>query len=351
MANTLEIKYFRDIDISDPFFDSLKEDYKEFPEWFQQKASEPVYAQYTNDRLIGFMYLKFEEGEINDVTPPLPDGKRIKIGTLKVDAHGTRLGERLIKKAIDHAIVKKAEEIYVTIFPRHKPLIAMLEEFGFRSGRIKKTVNGTETVLLKSFDYSKLSGNLRKDYPLIDTRRVKFYLLAIKPQWHSQLFPDSILKTESYDLLADVSHTNSISKTYICSMEGVEDLHPKDLLLIYRTSDQQGPAEYRSVATSICVVEEVRRKNTFANADEYINYTKPFSVFSDIELRRLWNRRELFVIRMLYNAAFTKLLIRKTLAEDIGLNRSAYWGFLPLSREQFLSTAEFGGVDGRLIIR
>jgi hypothetical protein len=350
VADTLEVKAFRDVPLNDPFFNSLKQDYQEFSTWFQGKASEPAYVQYTDNKLTGFMYLKLEEGEVTDVTPLLPTCKRIKIGTLKVEAHGTKLGERLIKKAIDRAIVEQAEEIYMTVFPHHKPLIAMLAELGFRSVGIKETTNGTETVLVKTFDRSKLLGDLRKDYPLIDTRQVNFYLLAIEPQWHSQLFPDSLLKTESYDLLSDISHTNSISKTYICSMEGVEDLCPKDLLVIYRMSDGKGPAEYRSVATSICVVEEMRTKDAFADLNEYLAYTEPFSVFNDKELRRWWNRVKLFVIKMLYNAAFTRRVIRKTLAEEIGLDRSAYWGFMPLSREQFLDIMNRGGVDGRLIV-
>ena len=350
MVNVLELKYFRDISLSDPFFDSLKKDYQEFTDWFQRKASEPIYVYHTDNKLVGLIYLKLEEGEVNDVTPPMPYGKRIKIGTLKVEAHGTRLGERLIKKAIDHAIVKQAEEIYITVFPHHKPLIALLEEFGFRATGIKETVNGKETVLLKNFDYSKLSGDLRKDYPIIDTRQANFYLLAIRPQWHSQLFPDSILKTEYYDLLSDISHTNSISKNYICSMDGVEDLLSRDVIVIYRMSDGQGPAEYRSVATSICVVEEVRSKNNFTNISEYLDYTKPYSVFSERELKQWWNRRTLYVIKMLYNAAFNQRVIRKTLAEQIGLDRDERWGFIKLSQEQLLKIADLGGVDVRLII-
>lgn len=351
MANVLELKHFRDIPINEPFFDSLKKDYQEFTDWFKGKASEPVYVQYTDDKLTGFMYLKFEDGEVSDVNPPLPNSKRIKIGTLKVEAHGTRLGERLIKKAIDHAIVSRVEEIYITVFPHHKPLIAMLEEFGFRSeGNIKETINGTETVLIKSFNHISLTGNLRKDYPTIDTREAKFYLLAIRPEWHSQLFPDSILKTERYDLLSDVSHTNSICKTYVCSMEGVDLLHPKDLIVIYRMSDGQGATEYRSVATSICVVEEIRNKNSFTDVNEYLKYTKPFSVFNEKELKQWWNRSTLYVIKMLYNAAFTKRVIRKMLAEQIGLDREERWGFLQLSREQFLKIADSGGIDVRLIV-
>lgn len=351
MPDTLEVKAFQDVPIDDPFFDSLKRDYQEFPVWFRGKASEPAYVQYTDNKLTGFMYLKIEDGEVIDVNPPLPPCKHVKIGTFKVIAHGTKLGERLIKKAFDYAIVKEAEEIYITVFPRHRLLIAMLKGIGFREVGTKESDNGTETVLLKDFDQSKLSSDMRKDYPLIDTRQVNPYLLAIRPQWHSKLFPDSLLRTDSYDLLSDISHTNSISKTYICSMDGVEALRPKDLLVIYRMSDGQGPAEYRSVATSACVVEEMRHKNTFSNLNEYLAYTEPFSVFNDGELRRWWNRSNLFIIKMLYNAAFTKKVIRKTLAEDVGLDRQAYWGFMPLSQEQFLNIMNLGGIDERLIIR
>lgn len=351
MANTIEEKLFRDIPLDDHFFDSLKKDYREFPDWFRGKSTESAYVQYSDEQLIGFMYLKTEEGEVNDVEPVLSSAKRIKIGTLKVEAHGTRLGERLIKKAFDHAIIKQVEEVYLTVFPHHKPLISMLEEFGFLKKGQKKTENGVEAVFIKSFNPSDIVGDIRKDYPFFDIRQVNYFLLAIRPQWHTQLFPDSLLNTDRYDLLSDVSHTNSITKTYICSMVDAAKLHPKDMVVIYRMKDDRGPAEYRSVATSVCVVEDMRNKNTFTDIGEYLAYTKPYSVFNERELRDWWSRAELFVIKMLYNAAFTKRVIRRTLAEEVGLDRGEYWGVLPLSQAQFLDITELGGVDGRLIIR
>ena len=204
--------------------------------------------------------------------------------------------------------------------------------------------------MVKKFDQSLIFKEVRKNYPLLDSRKVRFYLLAIKPEWHSQLFPDSILKTEPYDILSDISHTNSISKTYICSMEGVEELKSRDILVIYRMSDGQGPAEYRSVATSVCVVEDVRDKASFRDIKEFLDYTKPFSVFKETELNPWWQKNKMFVVKMLYHAALTKKVIRKTLAEDVGLNREAYWGFMSLTQEQFLKISDLGGVDGRLII-
>jgi hypothetical protein len=346
---------FNEIPLTDTFFDSLKQDYKEFHGWYSRKAheSESAYVQYTNGKLTGFMYLKIEEGEISDISPPLPDAKRLKIGTLKVDAHGTKLGERFIKKAFDSAIVNKVDEIYVTVFARHKLLIELLEEYGFvLAENTKTTINGIEKIYIKDLKHRNLTGNLRKGYPFTDTRKSNCFLLGIRSQWHSKLFPDSILNTESYDLLSDISFTNSISKIYICSMEGVDQIKPGDLIVIYRmkAEDDPGFAEYRSVATSICVVEEFKDKHSFNNVGEYLTYTKKYSVFDELELKNWWKLNKLYIIKLLYNAALTKRVIRKTLAEDVGIDRDIRWGFVKLTKNQFLKIASLGGVDERLII-
>jgi len=53
---------------------------------------------------------------------------------------------------------------------------------------------------------------------------------------------------------------------------------------------------------------------------------------------------------MLYNAAFTKRIIRRMLIEDVGLQRDIYWGFVQLNVDQLMDIMNRGGVDGRLII-
>ena len=92
---------FAEVNLSQPFFDSLKADYVEFPNWFARKANEMAYV-FRNDRgeIDGFLYLKREDGPLVDVEPHLPPANRLKVGTLKINAHGTRLGERFVKKGI-----------------------------------------------------------------------------------------------------------------------------------------------------------------------------------------------------------------------------------------------------------
>lgn len=38
--DNLKFEYFSNISLNDPFFDSLKEDYEEFSDWFRRKSNE-----------------------------------------------------------------------------------------------------------------------------------------------------------------------------------------------------------------------------------------------------------------------------------------------------------------------
>ena len=40
MDSIIKLKRFSDIDINDPFFDSLKDDYRGFVKWFNKKRKE-----------------------------------------------------------------------------------------------------------------------------------------------------------------------------------------------------------------------------------------------------------------------------------------------------------------------
>src|SRR5258708_11134472 len=202
MTTNLGYERFSDIDIRDPFFDSLKTDYLEFQEWFSCKSDERAYtARQTNGHLEGFLYLKGEVGALDDVQPVLPANRRLKIGTFKIVPHGTRLGERFVKKTFDHAVHEKAEEIYVTIFPRHDSLIQLLLRYGFSNVGTKQSRNGEELVLLRKV--RSITGSVVKDYPLIPVKPGRHFFLALYPEWHSRLLPNSIFKTHHPSILAD----------------------------------------------------------------------------------------------------------------------------------------------------
>ena len=352
----LQVQRFSDIDLNDSFFDSLRASYTEFNEWYNKKAAAgaTAYCYYVDNELKDFLYLKIEEEELSDLTPALPAKKRLKVGTFKVDndnRHTTR-GERFMKKIMDMAIAEDVDEIYVTMFPTEElqGLIRMFEKFGFSHIADKPHEGGNaEYVLIK--DMTTHVDDFKLDYPFVKKTSSNKYVLSIVPEFHTHLFPDSILKNEKkYDLIQDVSETNSIYKIYLCWMQGTRNLKAGDKLIIYRTSDEKGKAYYRSVCTSVCTVCEVKTYRDFENEEEFIKYTNRYSVFKEHELRRWYkNKNNFIVIKMVYNIAFTKKVINMVMKEQVGLNPK-YWGFFKLTDAQFDKLLELGEIDERYII-
>ncbi len=352
----LEIKAFSELNLNDPFFDSLRESYPGFDDWFKKKdrLGESAYVFFDeNENILDFLYLKLEDGIIADVTPILPAKKRLKVGTFKIRPRHSRRGERFMKKIMDRAIADNVDEIYVTIFPKAELeyLIKFFERYGFTHIANKEHKDGgSEYVLVKNM--RETIGDIYKDYPFVSIDGVQKKILAIKPNYHTALFPDSLLNNEDpYDLVKDVSSTNAIHKIYICWMRDVDKLQHGDIVLIYRTNDGNGPANYRSVVTSVCTVDEVKTFKDFKNEDEFVEYANEYSIFTETELRRWYRYKNNFtIVKMLYNVAFTKRVIRKALLERVRLDGNAYWGFLSITDEQFKQIIELGQADGHYFI-
>ena len=351
MTKLLEIKKFSSISLADPFFDSLKKDYKGFEDWFKGKANkdDSAFVLYDkNNNLQGFLYLKDESDEIDEtIVPPMKKKKRLKVGTFKIDAHNTRLGERFIKKIMDKGIYEGYEEAYVTVFPKQDKLILLLKTYGFKEYGTK----GDEQVLVK--DFTTCEGDLLKDYPLIQTKGKRKFLLSIYPKFHTPLFSDSILKNEVRnfeDLVKDVSFSNSIHKIYICFMPKTANLRKGDLIAIYRTNDGMGLARYRSVVTSICQVEEVKTKVDFTSIEDYLHYCSSYSIITMDDLRMWYRKESLVVIKMTYNVALAKRITRGMLLDEAGISPTLYWGFFQLTDNQFEYILKKGNVNENFII-
>lgn len=78
---------FSEVNLDDPFFDSLKYSYLGFGEWFSRKVLDGECAYFAFDsrnNLIAMLYLKEESGHEEGVSPRM-DFPRLKIGTFKVD--------------------------------------------------------------------------------------------------------------------------------------------------------------------------------------------------------------------------------------------------------------------------
>lgn len=293
------------------------------------------------------MYLKFEKEEVQDVSPALPYGLHLKIGTFKFESVGTRRGERFIKKMFDLAFENHADNIYVTVFSKHDYLMNLFQRYGFVIHGSKNTPNGIENVLTKDMYSTKT--DMLENYPMVSSNSRK-YLLSIYPTYHTRMLPDSILNNETHDIIQDVSHTNSIHKIYLCAAYGVQSLKRGDSLIIYRTSDRPGQARYRSVITSLCVVEEVRSINEFSSLTDFLKYTSAYSVFTKDELVYFYNSKKYpNIIKFTYNAALKKRVTRGQLIDE-GCILDERINLLEVNHSNYLKMLQLGNVNERFII-
>lgn len=333
ILNVQKLKFGR-INLSDPFFDSLREDYLEFDKWFIKKYDDEAYITINsnNSMLLSFLYLKVENKDENysNIIPILPPKKRLKIGTFKVINNGFRLGERFLKIIFDNGLKNHVEEIYVTIFEKRdeqKRLITLLEQWGFVFWGMK----GEERIYVRDFKPMIDITHLKHTYPFISTSQ-DAYIVPIYPDYHTELFPDSILNTESpAEFVEDFPHRNCIGKVYVSR---ALEPHPKigDILVFYRTGGY-----YKSVVTTIGIVQELCYD--FKDETDFILYCRKSSVYPEDKLREMWrySPNKPFAIRFLYTYSFPHRINMKELIDLkilSGVN-DAPRGFKSISKEQF----------------
>ena len=349
--------YFGNIDLNDNFFDSFRVDYAEFNKWFNKKADEISYiCKSDSGEIIAFLYVKHEglDENYSDIEPRFSPKKRLKVGTFKVITNGYKLGERFLKIIFDNALRFSVEEIYVTLFNKtleQNRLSELLTDWGFIKYGTKNTSNGNEDVYVRDFSLKVCRDNPCLTFPFLDGSSRK-YLVPIYPKYHTELFPDSILRTESpLDFIENRPNRNAISKVYISrSLE--RDLQSGDIIIFYRTKSG-GSAFYTSVTTTIGVVQNVILD--IEDENQFISLCRKRSVFSDSELREHWNFRrgsKPFIVNFLYVYTFPRRMNLKSLIESGVINsvEDAPRGFFQINDMQFNSILEGSNADKSIII-
>ena len=334
------------LDFSDPFFDSLRNDYDGFDDWLSRKSDEQAYVLINSNRLQGFLYLKDETETSYEITPVFDERRRLKIGTFKINPHGTVLGQRFLSIILRKMLNDGYDFTYVTFFPKQRGLIKLFERFGFRQWG--ENING-ELVYFKDLT---IFDDFYKDFPRINLSvNSQKHLLGIWPSFHTKLFPNSRLNTERNHVVEDLSFTNTSEKIYLTKMAGVQNMMPGDLVVIYRTAENGKAAEYSSVVTSICTVIETRNIRSFRSMNDFLAYCGKGTIFTREELVTFWNKKCYpYIIKMLYNAPLERRIIRKDLIEQVGLDRNDYFGYLPLTDNQFYNILEMGEINESFII-
>lgn len=316
---------FGNIDLNDGFFDTLKEDYPEFEDWFHSKNQEEAYVFKDNNGIHAFLFIKVERPEEKDylsIVPALSKKKRLKIGTFKIDPSlkGFRLSERFLKIIFDNAIKNRVDEIYVTLFENKRKEVTQLRDvlikWGFRLHGYKTSKNGEkESVFVKTLEAYDDTKDIKYNFPNLPKNQ-KMYMLPINPEYHTDLFPDSILKTEDMNLYSgNKGHLYSLEKIYVSNAYSTKP-KPGDFIVIYRSGDRY-PKKYSSVCTCLAVLEDIVYPKS---KGEYIKECSNKSVFTKDELNDFFDSKN-------YRKVI-KLILYKTYFKKISLSQLIDAGFI-----------------------
>lgn len=192
------------LNIEDPIFDKLKNDYSDFEVWFSKVQLERRDClSYSNDdgSLGAILIYKHENESIEGVNFKLPQVNRIKIATMVVTNTGYKIGELFLSWIINYALRNNKEELYLTHYRdgQDDPLIYLIEEYGFEHVGSKsdgeliyvKVINRDKVQIKidecgEDCDYATLS---KKFYPYFyDGENVNKFIVPIKEQYHDKLF-------------------------------------------------------------------------------------------------------------------------------------------------------------------
>lgn len=271
------------LDLSDHFFDSLREDYPGFDAWLTRCAREQRPCAYISEdgSLRALCIFKQEASQILDDKGFKPVGDIVKFCTFKVDEklQGLKIGERLLHQAFLFSYAKGASYVYFTVREeKHAQLVDLALDFGFE----KRGYYDNDRVLGK---YIRPEGDKcfalgkaefsRRFYPsFMHGENVGKYLVPIRPRYHERLFPDT--SDFSKGLFGDMpsmytSESNTIRKAYLCGAS-ITTLESGDLLLFYRSQDRH---EVQAIGVVVDVVrtndidiisEKVRRRTVYRKA-------------------------------------------------------------------------------------
>lgn len=291
----VELRPCYSIDLADPIFGSIREDYEGFDAWFQkncQAGQREALIIDGGDTLAGLCILKDEDDEEYG----LPS-RRLKLCTVKVaEPHRRqRYGALLLKAALDNAIRRGRTGLYVTVFDRHPELIRLLEDLGFEI--TPQVTELGELVMwrplipppealheLDGFEFNRRYGphNLRLD--------VAMHIIPIQPQWEERLFPEGRLQLELVG--ENAACGNDLRKAYL-SRAGTLRLGRGDLVLFYRSQDEQA-------VRFIAVVEDTLRSS---EVSEIVRFVGTRTVYTAEEIEEMSDHGRRTVLALLIRQA------------------------------------------------
>jgi len=207
----------RDLDLSDPIFDSLRTDY-DFDDWFKRKSTEgrEAWVMLSGSKIVAICIFDPHNHEFDN---------QMKLCTFKVDDsfQGSKLGELLLRVALTFAAENRKDAVYVTIKKAKTFLINWFQDFGFETVAdqyekdeftLKKTMASFLSIDVLATSEEKLNMSIKAFPRYMEPPIVNCYVIPIKPQYSEKLFPD----IEDQLILPGLAEEcgNAIKKAYVC---------------------------------------------------------------------------------------------------------------------------------------
>lgn len=333
-----------ELDIDDPIFDSLKEEYDEFESWAKSHPDRPAWVNFTEDESLGaLLVIKPEETESIGEDPELERDSRVKISTLKVGEkrQGSKIGELFISIAVREAIHSGLNKIYLTHYERSEDyLVDLIEQYGFE--RVSQESDG-ESIFQK-----RLTPPVGADLPPVelagqyypsfyDGEDVDKFLIPVKPEFHDKLFTGYPERNPTYEERQGGFRPegNAIKKAYL-SNANTRKINSGDVLVFYRSQDH-------NQVTSLGVCESVDYGLT--DTDEVSRLVGKRSVFTDREIDQ-YTEKETTVLLFSWHFDLDNPLTYDSLIEGGVLNGPPQV-MQELDEQEYRYVREQGGIDGR----
>lgn len=310
------------LDSNDEFFDSVRNDYPGFDDWFRDKARQGrvAWTVFDDYGILGAVAIYKEEHDpiVTDDNRALP-GKVLKLCTFKVGEtiRGRKIGELLLKCAFRYASINSLEQIYLTMQAGKQDFLKDLcTDFGF----VYIGEKGNDQVFVKSHpnvpppDHFPPLEYHKRFYPNFRCDEdVKKFIIPIRPEFHRILFPEIQRQLTLFGPahVQDETHTasagNAIKQAYLCHAR-IQNINPGDILIFYRSRDEM-------VLTTIGIVESV---HDFDDPDKILELVSKRTVYSYEEIQQMAERRTKVI---LFRTAvhFPKMISRDWLSEALAI--------------------------------
>jgi L-amino acid N-acyltransferase YncA len=226
------------LDSKDPIFESFRDDYDDFDNWLKKAAVEHRDAwviKRTDGGCAGVTIAKVSKAQ--------PPERHLKICSFKIADEGQKYGELLLKALFEHCYANDYKKAYLTVYPHHTRLAALLEQFGFVK-QPEPSGRGEDVFTKTMFPPDEVGGTSNDPFqyhvaygPRFAMRvAVSSFIVPIQPKYHDLLFPEVDPQLALFPKVG--SFGNAILKAYLCNAS-TRQIKPGDNLFFYRSTDAQ----------------------------------------------------------------------------------------------------------------